>query len=83
MLLDSGRYRARVYGRWLAGIAGSNPLGSMDVYFDCPELLGTGLCDGRITRPVVGLRSARAVEPWRGRGGGIVKLTLDQRSCHS
>ena len=44
------RSKARVYGRSIAGIAGSNPAGRMDV---CPlcVLSGRGLCDGLITRP--------------------------------
>jgi hypothetical protein len=43
------RSNARVYGRSLAGIAGSNPNGGMD---GCPlwVLSGRGLCDGLITR---------------------------------
>jgi len=45
------RSMAWVYGRWLAGIARSNPVGGMD---DCREycmLSVRGLCDGPITRP--------------------------------
>jgi hypothetical protein len=40
--------KAWVCSRPPAGIAGSNPVGSMDV---CLCLSGTGLCDGLITRP--------------------------------
>ena len=39
------------YGRWLAGIAGSNPAGGMHVSRECYVLSGTGLCDALITRP--------------------------------
>ena len=44
------RSKACVYGRSLAGIAGSNPAGGMD---GCPlcVLSGRGLCDRLITRP--------------------------------
>ena len=31
-------------GRWLAGIAGSNPAGVMDVCYECCVLSGSGLC---------------------------------------
>ena len=44
------RSKARVYGRSLAGIAGSNPVGAMD---GCTlfVLSGKGRCDWLITRP--------------------------------
>ena len=45
--------KARVYGRSLAGIAGSNPAGGVDgcsLWVFC-VLSGRGLCDGLITRP--------------------------------
>jgi hypothetical protein len=47
------RSKARVYGRSLAGIAGSNPAGGMD---GCPlgvlsVLSGRGICERPITRP--------------------------------
>jgi hypothetical protein len=49
VLCDGERSKARVYGRTLAGIAGSNPTGSMD---GCPLCVSSrGLCDGPITRP--------------------------------
>jgi hypothetical protein len=39
--------RDEVCGRWVFGIAGSNPAGEMDVCFcECCVLLGRGLCDG-------------------------------------
>jgi hypothetical protein len=44
-----------VFGRLVAGIAGSNPTRAMDVYFLCLcavlSCVGRGLCDGPITRP--------------------------------
>jgi hypothetical protein len=43
--------KASVYGGSIAGIMGSNSTASMDVCRDCCVLLGTGLCDGPITRP--------------------------------
>jgi len=44
--------KIRVYGCWLAGIAGSNPAGaSMSVPCQCCVLSGRGLCGGPITRP--------------------------------
>ena len=44
----AARSKARVCGRSLAGIAGSNPTGGMDV---CCVLSGSGLCYELITRP--------------------------------
>ena len=47
------RSKARVYGRSLAGIAGSNPVVGMDVcllWVSCVPS-GRGLCDGLITCP--------------------------------
>jgi hypothetical protein len=45
----------RVCGRLVAGIAGSNPAEGMDVCLLCLYVVlscvGTGLCDGLITRP--------------------------------
>ena len=38
-------------GRFLAGIAGSNLAGGMDVSRECCVLSGRGLCDEPITRP--------------------------------
>jgi hypothetical protein len=44
--------QARVCGRSLAGIAGSNSAGAwMCVSCECRVLSGRGLCDGLITRP--------------------------------
>jgi hypothetical protein len=42
--------KAWVCGRLLAGIAGSNSAGSMDVSCECCVLSCTGLCHGLITR---------------------------------
>jgi hypothetical protein len=44
----SARFKAWVSGRSLAGIAGSNPAGGIDV--SC-VLSGTGLCAGQLPRP--------------------------------
>jgi hypothetical protein len=46
----AARSKAWVFGRSIAGIAGSNSAGGMDV---CVlwVLSGRGLCDGLITRP--------------------------------
>ena len=44
------RSKAWVCGRSLAGIAGSNPAGSMDECCECCVFSGGGLCDGLITR---------------------------------
>ena len=46
------RSKARVYGRSLTGIAGSNPAGGMHVLCIANVVLsGRGLCDGPIPRP--------------------------------
>jgi hypothetical protein len=70
------RSKASVYGRSLAGIAGSNAAGGMD---GCPlwvlcVLSGGGLCDGPIPRPeefcrlwcviVCDLETSRMRRPW-------------------
>jgi len=47
----AARSKVSVCGRSLAGIAGSNPAGGMDVCCECCVLSGRGLCDGLITRP--------------------------------
>jgi hypothetical protein len=49
----SERSKARVCGRSLAGIEGSNPAGGMDICESCEScvLSGRGLCDGPIPRP--------------------------------
>ena len=46
-------YTAWVWGRWLAGIASSNPSGSMEVCLSCDScvLLDKVLCDGLMPRP--------------------------------
>jgi hypothetical protein len=41
---------AKVCGRWLAGIAGSDPAEGMYVCCECCVLSGGGLCDGSIPR---------------------------------
>jgi hypothetical protein len=47
--------KAKVCGRLVAGVAGSNPAEGMDVYLLCLYIVmscaGRGLCDGLITRP--------------------------------
>ena len=46
------RSKARVCGRSLAGIAGSNPAGAWKfVCCECCMLSGRGSCDGPIPRP--------------------------------
>ena len=45
------RSKARICSRSLAGAAGSNPAGRMDVCCECCVLSGRGLCDGPITSP--------------------------------
>jgi hypothetical protein len=49
---EAARSEARVRGRSLAGIVGSNPGGDMDsVSWKCCVLSGRGLCEGLVTRP--------------------------------
>jgi len=44
--------KARVRGRSIAGIVGSNPAGGIDsVSCECCVLSGRDLCEGLITRP--------------------------------
>ena len=50
------RSKASVCGCSVAGTAGSNPAGGMDVSRECCVLSGRGLCDGPITRPVESYR---------------------------
>jgi hypothetical protein len=45
------RFKAWVCGCSLAGMAGSNPAGGMDVSCECCVLSGRGLCVGLIIRP--------------------------------
>ena len=70
----AARSKAWVCNRLLAGIAGSNPIGGMDVC-ECFVLSGRGLCDGLITRPEESYRlwcvvvcdletSSRMRRPW-------------------
>ena len=47
----AGRSKAWVCGRSLAGIGGSNPASSIDVWCECCVLSGRGLCVGLIARP--------------------------------
>jgi hypothetical protein len=47
----AGRFKARVSGRSLAGIGGSNPAEGMDACCGCCVLSGRGLCDGPIPHP--------------------------------
>jgi hypothetical protein len=50
----AARSEVQVCGRSVAGVAGSNPTRSMDVFLLCLyavlSCVGTGLCDGLITR---------------------------------
>ena len=46
----AARSKAWVCGRWLAGIADSNPAGGLDVSYKCHILSGSGLCVRLITR---------------------------------
>lgn len=50
------RSKAWVYGRSLAGDAGSNPTGIMAVYCECCVFWCRGLCDGPIPRPEASFR---------------------------
>jgi hypothetical protein len=45
------RSKMSVYGRSLAGIAGSNLAGGMDDCYECGKSSGRGLYDGPIPRP--------------------------------
>ena len=56
----AARSKAWVCNRLLAGIAGSNPIGGMDVC-ECFVLSGRGLCDGLITRPEESYRERMCV----------------------
>jgi len=47
----AARSKACVCGRSLAGIAGSNPAGGMDVSGERCVLSGRGLCVGLVTHP--------------------------------
>ena len=53
----AARPKAWVWGRSLAGIAGSNPVGDMDVSLLCflGVLSGRGLYDGSIPHPEYGV----------------------------
>jgi hypothetical protein len=48
---DPGGHARRLCGRWLAGIASSNPAGGMNVSCECSVLEDRGPSDGLITRP--------------------------------
>ena len=51
-VLEVKHSKARVYGRLLAGIAGSIPSGAwISVSCECYEFSRRGLCDGPITHP--------------------------------
>jgi hypothetical protein len=51
----AARSKTKVYGRLVAGVAGSNPADGMDVCLLCLYVVlscvGRGLCYGLITRP--------------------------------
>jgi hypothetical protein len=57
--------KAKVCGRLVAGIAGSNPAWGMDVCLLCLYVVlscvGRGLCDGLITRPEESYRVSSCV----------------------
>jgi hypothetical protein len=57
----AARSKARVCGRSISGIAGSNPTGVMDVCRECCVLSGRGLCDELINRPEESYRMWRVV----------------------
>ena len=48
-ILEAARFKALVYGRWLAEIASLNPAADMDVFCECCVLSGRVLCVGLIT----------------------------------
>jgi hypothetical protein len=52
----AARSKAWVCGLSIAGVAGSDPAGTMDVCFSCVccVLSGRGLCDGPIPHPEEG-----------------------------
>jgi hypothetical protein len=50
------RSNAWAWGHTLAGIAGSNQAGCMDVCCECCVLSGNSLCDGLISRPAESYR---------------------------
>jgi hypothetical protein len=62
----AARSEAWVCGRSLAGIAGSNPAGGVDVSCEFCVLSSRGLCDGLITRPDREASTMR--RPWSTRG---------------
>jgi hypothetical protein len=45
------RSKVRVCDRSIAGIAGSNLTGGMDVSWECCVLSGRFICDGTMSRP--------------------------------
>jgi len=51
-ILVAARSKAWVCVRWIAGIAGSNTIGGMDIYLLWVQCVSVrGLCDGPIRRP--------------------------------
>ena len=73
------RSKTMVYGRSLAGIAGSNPAGAwISVFCECCVLSGRGLCDVPIPRPkesyrlwcvtVCNVGISRTRRPWHALG---------------
>ena len=52
IILVAARSKARVCGRSIAGIAGSNPAGSIDICVgECCVLSERSICDGPIVHP--------------------------------
>jgi hypothetical protein len=71
-------FKSRVCGRLLAGIAGSNPTGDINVSCECRVFAARGLCDVLIPRSeecyrlacviVCDLETSRMRRPWRALG---------------
>jgi hypothetical protein len=80
------RSKALVCGRLVAGIAGSNPVGGMDVcllslYVVLPGV-GRGLCDGLITRPEESYRVSRYICDHRNLERGPMFQVWDERKMN-
>lgn len=68
----AARSKALVWGRSLAGIAGSNHVGGMNLAFECCVMSGRGLCIGLMICPKESYRVLLSVivkpREWVGRG---------------